>query len=529
MATERKSFQLTSKYITTSAKAQGFSLEHALTEFIDNSYGNGANKVEVTMTPQKRNGYTFKIIDNGSGMSPDVLGRAITHIGYDDQYAKNSVSVYGAGMKFGMFAMCDEGTVTIETVQNGIKSIATFSTSSTKAGYVDVTKGVKTSNPNGTVLTITNVQVKQLELEHICKNMSVRYFPALEVIPDIELHLPDYRTMGQSSIKVKFEDPLYRHLSDDEATYVNIIPEEFELNGDIIPVTRHSFVNEKIADSEGGFIDWDSKLEYAKHTKAGFTMGRSGVFIKIGFRYATIGDGDFIFNSAQMNYNNLRIEIDIPVQHANKFLQINKSKSQLQKTGMDKLQDIIKEMTRDHHNERSPGTALDIEEQKQLSELNSILNNAVKKAHHANILDLNDIADTIPEETPQPRKEHQGGTKFQPTFKKSDDWFELRFEDAGNLPHYRASRLNKKLIISLNNNHPYVYNYLRKLSDVEAQKLEGIKLYSHFTGLSKARVLEQFDNLAMNKVIESESDELRKFFVEHKATKVASEVTTEEA
>jgi len=519
MATERKLFQLTPKYITTSAKSQGFSLEHALTEFIDNSYGNGATKVEVTMTAQKRNGYTFKIVDNGNGMSSDVLAKAITHIGYDDEYAKNSVSVYGAGMKFGMFAICDEGVVNIETVQNGIKSTATFSTSPAKAGYVDVSKGVKTSNPSGTAITITNVQVKQLELEKIYKNMSVRYYPALEIIPGIELYLPDYHTMGASSTKVEFEDPFYRHLTDDEATYVNIVPEEFELNGDIIPVTRYSFVNDKILTSEGGFIKWDSKLDYAKHTKAGFTMTRSGVFIKIGFRYATIGDGDFIFNSAQMNYNNLRIEIDIPVHHANKFLQINKSKSQLQKTGMDKLQDIIKEMTRDHQSERCPGSPLDVETQKNLNELNAIVNDAVKKVHHANILDINDIAETIPEEAPQPRKEHQGGTKFQPSFKKSDEWFELRFEDAGNLPHYRASRVNKKLIISLNNNHPYVYNYLRKLSDVEAQKLEAIKLYSHFTGLSKARVLEQFDNLAMNKVIESESDELRKFFVEHKVTK----------
>lgn len=515
MATERKSFQLTSKYITTSAKAQGFSLEHALTEFIDNSFGNGANKVEVQMIPQKRNGYTFKIIDNGNGMSPEVLAKAITHIGYEDQYAKNSVSVYGAGMKFGMFAICEEGTVNVETVQNGVKSIATFSTNSSRAGYVDVTNGIKTSNPNGTTITITNVQVKQLELEHIYKNMSVRYFPALSVIPDIELHLPNYKDMGKTTSKVKFEDPLYRHLSDDYATYVNVVPEEFMIGNDVIPVTRYSFVNEKIATHEDGFIDWDSKLEFAKHSKAGFTMTRSGVFIKIGFRYATIGDGDFIFNSAQMNYNNLRIEIDIPVAHANKFLQINKSKSQLQKTGMDKLQDIIKEMTRDHQSQRCPGSPMDVEELKQLEDLNDLLNIEVKKAHQKNLLDLSDVADIIPEEPAQPRKEHQGGTKFQPSFKKSDDWFELRFEDNDKYsPHYRASRQNKKLIIHLNNNHPYVYNYLRKLTDIQAQKTEGIKLYSNYIGLSKTRVIEQFPNEAMQQVIANEGEELRKFFTE---------------
>jgi hypothetical protein len=82
------------------------------------------------------------------------------------------------------------------------------------------------------------------------------------------------------------------------------------------------------------------------------------------------------------------------------------------------------------------------------------------------------------------------------------------------LPHYRATRQNKKLIISLNNNHPYVYNYLRKMTDLQAQKNEGIKLYSNYIGLSKARVLEQFNDLAMNKIIESEADELRKFFTE---------------
>jgi hypothetical protein len=428
------------------------------------------------------------------------------------------VSVYGAGMKFGMFAICDEGVVNVETVHNGIKSNASFSTNPKSAGHVDVSTGIKTNKPSGTVISISNVQVTQLELEKIYKNMSVRYYPALEVIPGIELYLPDYHTMGTSSIKVEFEDPFYRHLTDDEATYVNIVPEEFKLGNDTIPVTRYSFVYDKIVSSEGGFINWDSKLDYAKHTKAGFTMGRSGVFIKIGFRYATIGDGDFIFNSAQMNYNNLRIEIDIPVHHANKFLQINKSKSQLQKTGMDKLQDIIKEMTRDHQSERCPGSPLDVETQKNLDELNAILNDAVKKVHHANLLELNDISASIPDEDALPRKEHQGGTKYQPSFKKSDEWYELRYEEAGINPHYRASKINKKLIITLNNNHPYVYNYLRKLTDVESQKIEGIKLYSHYTGLAKARVIQQFDNLALQKVIESESDELRKFFLEHKVS-----------
>ena len=515
MATERKSFQLTSKYITTSAKAQGFSLEHALTEFIDNSYGNGATKVEVIMTPQKRNGYTFKIVDNGNGMSPEVLTKAITHIGYDDQYDKNSVSVYGAGMKFGMFAMCDEGNVTVETVKDGIKSIATFSTSPSKAGFVDITEGNKTRNPNGTSITITNVQIKQIELEHIYKNMAVRYFPALEVIPGVELHLPNYKDMGQTTSKIQFEDPLYRHLTDDDATYVNIIPEEFMIDDDVIPVTRYSLVKDNIASHENGFINWDSKLEFAKHSKAGFTMNRSGVFIKIGFRYATIGDADFIFCSPQMNYNNLRIEMEIPVHHADKFLQINKSKTQLKKTGMDKLQYIIKDMTSDHQSTRCPGSALDSEELKTLENLNNLINNDVKRVHNKNLLDITDIANSIPEEPIQLRKEHQGGTKHQPSFKKSNDWLELRYEDADkSLPHYRATRLNKKLIIHLNNNHPYIYNYLRKLPDIQAQKAEGIKLYSNYVGLSKTRMFEQFPTEAMESVIQNEGDELRKFFIE---------------
>jgi hypothetical protein len=244
-------------------------------------------------------------------------------------------------------------------------------------------------------------------------------------------------------------------------------------------------------------------------------MNRSGVFIKIGFRYATIGGSQFIFLSPQMNYNNLRIEIEIPVHHANKFLQINKSKSQLQKTGMDKLESIIKEMTREHQSRRCPGSPLDVEELKQLDELNNLLNLEVKKAHTKNLLELIDVANIIPEEPTKPRKEHQGGTKPQPSFKKSDDWFELKFEDADKfLPHYRATRLNKKLIIHLNNNHPYIYNYLRKLTDIQAQKAEGIKLYSNYIGLSKTRVFEQFPTEAMESVIQNEGDELRKFFTD---------------
>jgi hypothetical protein len=511
----RKQFQLTAKYISTSAKNQGFDLEDALTEFIDNSYGNGATKVEVCMTPQRKDGFTFTVIDNGNGMSHEKLGEAVTHIGYDDQYNDKSVSVYGAGMKFGMLGICIGGTVTVTTLSNGFESKASFSTHPKHAGYVDLYPPKHTNKPNGTSIVITNVQVKELDLEKIFKNMSVRYFPAVELIPGIELHLPNYKDYGATTAKVEFQDPLYRHLEDEEATYINIVPDEFILGKDCINVTRYTFNQDMMIANKKEFINWDSKLDKATHSKAGFIMNRSGIFIKIGFRYATIGQGDFVFMSPQMNYNNLRIEIDIPKHLATKFLQINKSKSQLQKTGMDKLQEIIKVMAREHQSERCPGAPLNNEDMQKLDALNTVLNDAVKKAHNKNLLDLTDVSEVIPEEPAKVRKDHQGGTKFQPNFEKSNDWFELRYEDAGmSLPHYRASRQNKKLIISLNNNHPYIYNYLRKLTDLEAQKNEGIKLYSNFIGLSKARVLEQFDNLAMHKVIESEADELRKFFTE---------------
>ena len=514
---KRKQFQLTGKYISVSAKNQGFDLENALTEFIDNSYGNGAKKVEVVMTPQKKNGYTFTIKDDGDGMSPEKLEEAVTHIGYDEQYNEKSVSVYGAGMKFGMLGICEQGTVTVVSVRNGVESKASFSTHMSNAGFVDLHTPFRVNKPNGTTITITNVQdqTDSLNLEKIFKNMSVRYYPGLELIPGIELHLPNYKDGGATTAKVVFQDPLYRHLCDDEATFINQVPDEFVLGKDNINVTRYTFNQDKMIANKKDFINWDSKLEYATHTKSGFIMNRSGIFIKVGFRYATIGGGDFIFVSPQMNYNNLRIEIDIPKHLAPKFLQINKSKSQLQKTGMDSLKNIIKEMVREHQSERCPGAPLNSEEEQQLDELNNVLNDAVKKAHNKNLLDLNDVCDVIPEEPAKPRTPHQGGTKYQPNFTKSDDWFELRFEEAGvTLPHYRATRQNKKLIISLNNNHPYVYNYIRKMTDLQAQKNEGIKLYSNYIGLSKARVLEQFNDLAMNKIIESESDELRKFFIE---------------
>lgn len=515
MTMVRKQFQLTAKYISLSAKNQGFELEDALTEFIDNSYGNGANKVEVSMTPQKNNGFTFTISDNGNGMSHEKLDKAITHIGYDDQYNDKSVSVYGAGMKFGMWGICDKGNIAVTTVCNGIESKAAFSTHSQRADHVDLYPAQKVSKPNGTTIVISNVQVKELDLEKIFKNMSVRYYPGLELIPGIELHLPNYKDFGATTAKVKFQDPLYRNLLDENATYINEVPDEFIMGKDKINVTRYTLNQDRMIAGNKEFINWDSKLEKATHSKAGFIMNRSGIFIKIGFRYATIGGGDFVFMSPQMNYNNLRIEIDIPKHLATKFLQINKSKSQLHKTGMDKLQDIIKVMAREHQSERCPGAPLNSEEERQLDELNNILNDAVKKAHHANLLDLNDVCEVIPEEPSKPRTPHQGGTKYQPNFVKTDDWFELRYEDAGvSLPHYRATRQNKKLIISLNNNHPYVCNYLRKMTDLQLQKNEGIKLYSNYIGLSKARVLEQFNDLAMNKIIESEADELRKFFTE---------------
>ena len=88
----------------------GYTPPTAITDIIDNSVQAGAQKVLVRAIPivasdsRRENVRAYEIIDNGSGMNIDQMKEALRLGATDAQYAPNSLSKYGLGLKSAAFS-----------------------------------------------------------------------------------------------------------------------------------------------------------------------------------------------------------------------------------------------------------------------------------------------------------------------------------------------------------------------------------------------------------------------------------------
>ena len=503
-------FNLTPKYIAHSAKSQGFSLENAIVELIDNSIDAKSKNVYVSMDKQPNGLYTWRIDDDGVGMSNSKLARCITEIGYDGTYNADSISAYGTGMKFGLFSICDEGDVLITTINNRIKSTATFSTRMKDAGSVKLDKGFPTVAKNGTSITVTNVDFNERSLEAFIKNLSVIYWFKRSKDSNFKLFVPNPNPLTVEDtphVEVKFQDPFYRHLDDENNTYFKRVHEVVKIDGHDVHIYGYSYNNALFTPEM--FVNWDTARRYDGRSKDGFINRRSGIFVVTGNRYSVLGNGDFFFGTFQNSCNNLRIEVVPPKEVTSKFTQINKSKTQLKQSGMEAFRNAVTAIINDHVRERYRNSvSIEIDENEDLTVDSA--NNLLKNKLHKNPLDSADLRELIIDEPVKERKPHQGGTKFQPSFKKNPDLFNIRYANLGARGVYmEGTKREKCLVLTLNLDHPYITNYINTLNP-ESKAHAYIKMYTQFISLSVVQARERFSNHAFHKFMEIESDFLLK-------------------
>ena len=499
-------FNLTPKYIAHSAKSQGFSLENAIVELIDNSIDAKASKVYVTLSRQSNGLYTWKIEDDGIGMSNAKLTKCITEIGYDGTYSADSISAYGTGMKFGLFSICDEGDVIITTINSRIKSTAHFSTRLKDAGSVKLDNGIPSVAKNGTTITVTNVEYNEKNLESFIKNLSVIYWNKHSKDKNFKLFVPNPLDI-YSHVEIKFQDPFYRDKADNDNTYFKRVHEVVKIDGYDVHVYGYSYNTAMFTPDM--FASWDTAKRYDGRSKDGFINRRSGIFVVTGNRYSVLGNGDFFFGTFQNSCNNLRIEVVPPKEVTSKFTQINKSKTQLKQSGMEDFRVAVTAIINDHVRERYRNTVsaeIDENEDKTIDSANILLKNRLEK----NPLDSADLRDLILDEPAKERKPHQGGTKFQPNFKKNPDLFQVRFANLGVRAVYmEGTRREKSLVMTLNLDHPYITNHINTLSP-ELKVHAYIKMYTQYISLIETQARERFSNHAFHKFMEIESDFLLK-------------------
>ena len=514
-----KKFELTGNFISKAAKNQGFTFTHAMLECIDNSIDAGATILRLGMTHQTNGKYTWTIQDNGQGMSPELLEDAVTKIGFQGDYNANSISHYGVGMKYGLFAICNQGEVEIKTVHNKVMSVAKFNTFDGPSCDVTFSNPIRVSNPNGTTITVTNATIydedekiykdieRQItnELIDLNKALSVYYYPKFQANKNFKIFMPNPYDLGMTSIEVVFEDPLYRgckHLNSgvpSDNDWVRKVTETCKIDGITVEVTGYGFITDKF--EEPDLISWDRPRDGRKDS--GFNYVRAGVYLQIGPRFATLGESNFLTKRSNLEASNLRIHIKVPSALVHKFLQVNKSKSQIKQSGMDELARAISIIyswnSRDIRG-YNRNIRVNTESNQNLTES---INKDLSKLNSINPLMIPQVADVIPE---------VDDNAIVPETKKPNDFIALVWQKLGKSNvHYDAERAGEQLLIRLNTDHPYVWNHLDKVDD-STKKHEIIKLYADHVALVKAKAFDDFKSSTINKVIRESSDILYNFY-----------------
>jgi hypothetical protein len=308
-------------------------------------------------------------------------------------------------------------------------------------------------------------------------------------------------------IEVKFQDPFYRHLDDENNTYFKRVHEVVKIDGHDVHIYGYSYNNALFTPDM--FVNWDTARRYDGRSKDGFINRRSGIFVVTGNRYSVLGNGDFFFGTFQNSCNNLRIEVVPPKEVTSKFTQINKSKTQLKQSGMEAFRNAVTAIINDHVRERYRNSvSVEIDENEDLTVDSA--NNLLKNKLHKNPLDSADLRELIIDEPVKERKPHQGGTKFQPSFKKNPDLFNIRYANLGARGVYmEGTKREKCLVLTLNLDHPYITNYINTLNP-ESKAHAYIKMYTQFISLIEVQARERFSNHAFHKFMEIESDFLLK-------------------
>lgn len=506
-------FTLNKKFIRESAKMSGFNFLTSIAEICDNSISAGATNIKIEIVKQDQKHATLIISDNGVGMDQSKLIDAISQIGYDGEYNSKSISYYGAGVKFALFYLCEFGKVTYNSTFDGLQTELWFTTDDT-AGFINVETPVKSLIPNGTKVTITNVIFDfEKDLEPLRRFLSVTYFPKFQEDKNFFMLCPDI-TKNYPLTKIKFENPLYSNLTVNEngLAYFNRLDEVAIVND--IEVKISGFIYNKNAFTEEDFIDWDSKCKVITKGRPkdyGFTSDRSGVYFVCGSRFATLGNHNFLFWRSQYDTVNLRICVEVPRALFNKFLQLNKSKIQMSELGLEDFKAKISKIYYEHDRSlQKPAIVIkdDSEKEQMIDELNEGLKGKVEK----NPLERPDLQAIIPEEPKSELKDHQGGTKNRPTgIKTKKHYMDVEFVSRGQrTAHYDASRINTKLIIKLNVDHPYVQNFMSKNVKEKQQMLNDI--YAEFIALCDTQASEDFSMDCFYKIIENKSNTLRKLY-----------------
>jgi len=487
-------FKQSTKSIVHNSKSQGFTLESALSELIDNSIDAGAKKIKIEKKQQKNqpiNGkgtfYTFVIKDDGCGIPYEKLVDVVSTLGYEEEYDVDAISHFGEGLKKAILFLCEQGTITIVSTHNKQKSKVSI-TPQYNIPYdelITIHESEYSQDENGTEIIITNVYDTNNNSSTL-KFLGATYYPAHFRDKEFEII---YIDQNKESKSVEFCDPMYRRKNEKYVRKIEFSEDDENykpwVNGNYVETVGYLFNAEEWTEKDYNLFD--------KRTKeSGFINSRSGLYLRLGGRYISLGRGVLPSYQPQYYYNRLRIEVNIPKSCLEIFgIQVNKSDFKIDHENPALLEwmKCIKYICGEAQKAKNIPKISEKEEQ-SLFEDNKVMNDWYKnKGKIKNPLDNDEVKNKIPKEENFPERTESEGTKNRPSGMNYDkNVIEFRYVDFGEMgPRYEGSRHGKKTIISINRAHPYYEKAIKKLDDF-SRRIIFSEFYENYLSLNIAQV-----------------------------------------
>lgn len=435
------------RFFKQSLRNNGWDLRYSLSELIDNSIDAGANTIEILQDGTSGN-WSFIIKDDGLGMSPELLVKALELSSDDLEYGDSDIGNFGVGLKAAIFAICHSGRAKIETICNGIKSTVEIDVDN--VGHTEIVSE-PTVQQSGTVIILPNYK-KRVEDSTIKKYLGVTYYPAYSNNKNFSII---YDKVGCSQCDtITFTDPFYRDIKLNKQTGIERVTREFKLGDEKLSfkgiLISKDFNNASSYDKRAGKVEW--------------TASRAGLYVKLLNRYISLGENYYPSVSNPPGYNRYRIEVEILDKDLQQyFVNINKNTVKIDtsddtfKSFLESFKSTVSELVVKYQDR--PSEKVTEATQEMLNKIAKKLGRLVPKLTQKG---KTGIKSEIKNETP----DHKGGTKNRPSglkYIKNLHNFHITGVDMEDNMYFNYSNL-KQGRLEYNNNHP-LGQYINNLQD----------------------------------------------------------------
>lgn len=421
----KSKIQVNEKFVMMGLTNQGYEIQTALPEHIDNSLDAGATVVKVDYNKELN---YLSITDNGCGMSSETFIECM-NLGSDRTYQSTDTGQFGVGMKAGALNCLNFDLDNCE-----IKITSCDGNEITKLIWrpkdnpLELIWDIQLCKSSETFTKVEIFGCKTLYESVLKKNLGVIYYPTLrnEIV---KIYVND--------TEIYAVDPLYR---DDKKTMTNIIDSK------VCDEDVRTFCCYIDPTQEKSSWDGDRDWSYTK----------SGVYAIYGHRYIEYGGTSFVKTFDPWD-TRTRIEIVIPKKYTSIFgVKMNKTNNiSLNNEKLEHLRRCIKDQFNWAKNNRKKNEPSKIDDEIK-NETDDIVKNINKVAAALGMLPPKEKVIVGPFKANPDGKKDKKTSNYKESKPKEVNPYEVRFIMIDSSAVFWQLHIeNNKFIISLNENHTF--------------------------------------------------------------------------